>query len=242
MSDSLEVMMHRLRLPAMAENWKLIDCRDPEQYLTELLTLELKSRKANKVNKLVKAANFTIIKTLSEYEWNENIEIPDGLSRADLYSLRFLEKKENLILIGAVGTGKTHLATALAFEACQQGHEVRFYNAMDLANELQEKSEKGELADYIKSMKKVELIVIDEVGFLPLQVKQAQLLFQLISRWYENKSLIITSNLEFSQWASIFQDGRLSAALIDRLVHHSHILLFSGESRRLSQVMARQKS
>ena len=156
--------------------------------------------------------------------------------------LTFLDPKENLIFMGAVGTGKTHLATAIALKACQEGREVRFFTAASLANLLLEKNNKGALNGFLGSLKKTELIVIDEVGFVPLHKDAAELLFQVISDCYERKSLIITSNLEFSQWNTVFGDNRLTAALIDRLIHHSHIVIFSGESYRLTQSMRRQKT
>jgi DNA replication protein DnaC len=152
-----------------------------------------------------------------------------------------VQRRENLILLGVVGTGKTHLATAIALELCEQGRNVRFFTAAGLANLLIERSKRGLLGSFIDSLKKVELIVVDEVGFVPLHKEAAELLFQVISNCYEQKSLIITSNLEFSQWNTVLGDNRLTAALIDRLIHHSHIVVFGGESFRLQESMRRQK-
>lgn len=156
--------------------------------------------------------------------------------------LHFLAPKENLIFMGSVGTGKTHLATAIALKACQEGRRVRFFTAAELANILLEKNTKGTLNNYLGTLKKVELVVIDEIGFVPLHKDAAELLFQVISDCYERKSLIITSNLEFSQWNTVFGDNRLTAALVDRLIHHSHIVIFSGESYRLTQSLNRQRA
>ena len=156
--------------------------------------------------------------------------------------LQFLAPKENLIFMGSVGTGKTHLATAIALKACQEGRRVRFFTAAELANILLEKNTKGTLNNYLGTLKKVELVVIDEIGFVPLHKDAAELLFQVISDCYERKSLIITSNLEFSQWNTVFGDNRLTAALVDRLIHHSHIVIFSGESYRLTQSLNRQRA
>ena len=156
-------------------------------------------------------------------------------------NLKFLSAKENLIFMGTVGTGKTHLATAIALKACQEGKRVRFFTAASLANILMERNAKGTLNGFLSTLKKAELIVVDEVGFVPLYKDAAELLFQVISDCYERKSLIITSNIEFSQWNTVFGDNRLTAALIDRLIHHSHIVIFSGESYRLAQSMQRQK-
>lgn len=174
--------------------------------------------------------------------------LPDFMSSKRLMILNgdrkwnFLPAKENLIFLGAVGTGKTHLATAIALKACQEGHKVRFFTAASLANLLLEKNSKGTMNSFMGSLKKVELIVVDELGFVPLSKDAAELMFQVISECYERKSLIITSNLEFSGWNTVLGDNRLTAALIDRLVHHSHIVIFSGESYRLQQSLKRQKS
>ncbi|MCD7820954.1 MAG: ATP-binding protein, partial [Clostridiales bacterium] len=147
----------------------------------------------------------------------------------------------NLIFMGAVGTGKTHLATALSLQACQKGQRVRFFTAASLANTLLEKNNKGTLNAFLSGLKRTELIVLDEVGFVPLHKDGAELLFQVVSDCYERRSMIITSNLEFSQWNSVFGDNRLTAALIDRLIHHSHIVIFSGESYRLTQSLTRNR-
>lgn len=139
-------------------------------------------------------------------------------------------------------TPEPHLAAEIALKACQESHRVRFFTAASLANILLERNNKGTLNGFMTSLKKVELIVIDELGFVPLHKDAAQLMFQVISDCYERKSLIITSNLEFSGWNTVLDDNRLTAALIDRLVHHSHIVIFSGESYRLQQSMKRQKT
>lgn len=130
----------------------------------------------------------------------------------------------------------------VALKACQEGRRVRFFTAAELANILLEKNTKGTLNNYLGTLKKVELVVIDEIGFVPLHKDVAELLFQVISDCYERKSLIITSNLEFSQWNTVFGDNRLTAALVDRLIHHSHIVIFSGESYRLTQSLNRQRA
>lgn len=242
MPESIEQAMRTLKLGGMAKEWRSVPYRDPEQYVRELLELELREREANRINRMVKTAGFQVIKTLEDFVWNSQIELPQGLSRPYMEELGFLKAKENLIFLGAVGTGKTHLATAIALKACQQGRHVRFFTAASLANILLEKNSKGTLNGFLGAMRKAELLIIDEIGFVPLHKDAAELLFQVISDCYERKSLIITSNLEFSQWNTVFGDNRLTAALIDRLIHHSHIVIFSGESYRLTQSMLRQKA
>lgn len=242
MPEQIETMMRQVKLGGMAKGWRAVQFQDTEQYVTELLKLELQEREANRINRMVKTAGFRVLKTLDDFVWTPAIELPAGLTQEYMTSLDFLAPRENLIFMGAVGTGKTHLATAIALKACQEGRSVRFFTAASLANILLEKNAKGQLNGFLAGLKKVELIVIDEVGFVPLHKDAAELLFQVISDCYERKSMIITSNLEFSQWNTVFGDNRLTAALVDRLIHHSHIVIFSGESYRLTQSMNRQRA
>lgn len=241
MSEQLEQYMRMLKLGGLAKDWRTIKYENTEQYLRDLLELELKEREVNRINRMVKVAGFRVIKTLEDFVWSGNIQMPQGLTQQDMEQFSFIDKKENLIFMGTVGTGKTHLATAIALRACQNGKHTRFFTATSLANILLEKNSKGTLNSFLGTLKRVELMVIDEIGFVPLHKDAAELLFQVISDCYERKSLIITSNLEFSGWNTVFGDNRLTAALIDRLIHHSHILIFSGESYRLNQSMLRQK-
>ena len=241
MSEQIKRYMRTLKLGGLAKEWQSVHYQNNEQYVTDLLEIELKEREINRINRMVKTAGFRVIKTLEDFAWTQKIEIPQGLAKEDMETFAFIEKKENLIFMGSVGTGKTHLATAIALRACQNGIHARFFTATSLANILLEKNQKGTLHSFLIALRKVELIVIDEVGFVPLHRDAAELLFQVISDCYERSSLIITSNLEFSQWNTVFGDNRLTAALIDRLIHHSHILIFSGESYRLAQSMLRQK-
>ena len=240
MSEQIEAMMRQVKLGGMAKGWRTVSFENPEQYVAELLRLELKEREANRINRMVKTAGFRVLKTLDDFVWTSAVEFPNGLTQEYMTDLDFLAARENLIFMGTVGTGKTHLATAIALKACESGKHVRFFTAASLANVLLEKNSKGTLNSYLSTLKKAELMVIDEIGFVPLHKDAAELLFQVISDCYERKSLIITSNLEFSQWNTVFGDNRLTAALVDRLIHHSHIVIFSGESYRLAQSMQRQ--
>ena len=242
MAEQIEQLMRQVKLGGMAKGWRSVPYENTEQYVTDLLTLELQEREANRINRMVKTAGFRVMKTLDDFVWNSAIELPGGLTQEYMTDLHFLAPKENLIFMGSVGTGKTHLAPAMAWNACQEGRRVRFFTAAELANILLEKNTKGTLNNYLDTLKKVELVVIDEIGFVPLHKDAAELLFQVISDCYERKSLIITSNLEFSQWNTVFGDNRLTAALVDRLIHHSHIVIFSGESYRLTQSLNRQRA
>ena len=241
MTESLEQQMRTLKLGGLAKLWMTVPYENTEQYVRDLVALELREREANRINRMVKTAGFPVIKTLDEFIWNKSAELPAGMTPETISSLSFIDRKENLIFMGSVGTGKTHLATALAMKACEEGKRVRFYTAASLANLLLEKNQRGLLHTFLNTLKRVELIVVDEIGFVPLHKDAAELLFQVISDCYERRSLIITTNLEFSGWNMVFGDNRLTAALVDRLIHHSHILIFTGDSYRLTQSMHRQR-
>lgn len=241
MDKSIEQMMRELKLGGLAKDWRSIEFRDTDQYVRDLLTLEQLEREGNRVTKLTKQAGFRVLKTLKSFKWKPGIELPGSITREGVESGAFIERCENLILMGSNGTGKTHLATAIAYDQCKQGKKVRFFTATSLANTLQDKRDNGGLAKYLAQLGKVELIVIDEIGFITLHKDSAELLFQVVSDAYERQSLIITSNLEFSQWNTTFGDSKLTAALIDRLIHHSHIVVFGGQGQRMEDAMSRQR-
>jgi DNA replication protein DnaC len=239
--DNIEQAMKALRLGGLAKEWRSVSYHNNEQYMRELLNLEIKEREANRTARMIKQANFRVIKTLDDFVWKSTIEIPPTITQQEIETASFLKNKENLVLMGVSGTGKTHLAAALAMSLCEKGRPVRFYTATGLANILQEKHQRGTLVSFMSSLRKVELLIIDEIGFITLHKEASELLFQVISDCYEQKSLIITSNLEFSQWNTVFGNDKLTAAMIDRLIHHSHILVFSGPSHRLEESVQRQK-
>ena len=239
--ESIEQTMKTLKLSGLAKEWRNVPYRDPEQYMRELLDIEVKEREANRMARMIKQAGFRVMKTLDSFVWKPGIEIPNTITREEMESAAFVNHKENLVLMGAVGTGKTHLATAIALNLCQQGRHVRFFTATGLANILQERHQRGTLTSFMSSLRRVELLVLDEIGFITLHKEASELLFQVVSECYEQKSLIITSNLEFGQWNSVFGDNKLTNALVDRLIHHSHIVVFSGPGHRLEESMQRQK-
>jgi len=238
---SIEQTMKTLKLGGMAKEWRNLVYHDSEQYMRELLDIEVREREANRMTRMVKQAGFRVIKTLDDFTWKPGIELPGTITREGIEAASFVKNKENLLLMGASGTGKTHLATAVAMGLCEKGRHVRFFTATGLANILQEKYQKGMLASFMASLRKVELMVLDEVGFVTLHKETSELLFQVISDCYEQKSLIVTSNLEFSQWNAVFGNDKLTAAMIDRIIHHSHILVFSGPSHRLEESVQRQR-
>ena len=241
MIENIEQTMRSLKLGGMAKDWRNVEYRDAEQYMRDLLEIEVREREANRMARMIKQAGFRVIKTIDKFIWKPTIEIPASITREEMETAAFVQEKENLVLMGAVGTGKTHLATAIALGLCQKGKHVRFFTATGLATLLQEKHQKGVLSGFMTSLKRVELLVLDEIGFITLHKEASELLFQVVSDCYEQKSLIITSNLEFSQWNTVFGDSKLTAALVDRLIHHSHIVVFSGPGHRLEESIARQR-
>jgi DNA replication protein DnaC len=239
--QSIEQTMRTLKLGGLAKEWRGVAYHDAEQYMRDLLDIEVREREANRMARMVKQANFRVIKTLDAFIWKPAIDVPATITREEIENAAFVKNKENLLLMGVSGTGKTHLATAIAMNLCEKGRHVRFYTATGLANILQEKHQRGTLTNFMTSLRKVELLVLDEVGFITLHKEAGELLFQVISDCYEQKSLIVTSNVEFSQWNTVFGNDKLTAAMIDRLIHHSHILVFSGPSHRLEESVRRQR-
>ena len=239
--QSIEQTMRTLKLGGMAKEWRGVTHHDNEQYMRDLLDIEVREREANRMSRMIKQAGFRVIKTLDNFIWKPGIELPGSITREEVETASFVQDKENLVLMGACGTGKTHLATAIALSLCEKGRHVRFFTATGLANTFQEKCQRGTLAGFMASLRKVELLVLDEIGFVTLHKEASELLFQVVSDCYEQKSLVITSNLEFSQWNTVFGNDKLTAAMIDRLIHHSHILVFTGPGHRLEESMQRQR-
>lgn len=243
-SENMEIIeqtMRTLKLGGLAKEWRSVTYNNNEQYMRDLLDIEVREREANRMSRMIKQAGFRVIKTLDNFVWKQAVEVPSTITREEIETASFIKAKENLVLMGAVGTGKTHLATAIALNLCKQGRHVRFYTATGLANTLLEKQQRGMLTSFLMSLRKVELLVLDEIGFITLHKEASELLFQVVSDCYEQKSLIFTSNLEFAQWNTVFGNSKLTAAMISRLIHHSHIVIFSGSDHRLEDSMRRQK-
>lgn len=239
MSHTIADMCRLLRLAHIADAVQTRNDPQTIDLVEEILTMELEGRKRSKLSKLVHQAGFPHLKTFDGYVF-DNIGFPPGCNRDKLQSLEWVNRKENVLMLGAVGTGKTHMAIALGVSACQQGMNVQFFRAAELVAILQEKFGQGLLTRYQAKVRKADLLILDEVGYVPFSQTGSELLFNVIADCYEQQSVIVTSNLEFGQWTSIFGDNKLTAALIDRLVHHAHILTFTGESFRLKEALARK--
>lgn len=209
------------------------------EYLSSALQKEVKRREENKKERLVKRARFPVYKTFEGYEYR-NAKLPPALSREELESVKFIEEKNNLVLYGPVGIGKTHMAIAAGIKACMKGHKVRFYTVTELVLKLAEARKNGTLERLRNDLNSLDLLILDEWGYVPVDRDGSQLLFRVISDSYESKSLILTTNLEFSKWGSIFTDDQMAAAMIDRLVHHGHLILFEGNSYRMEHALMKQ--
>lgn len=203
-------------------------------FLEALLIEENNYRNTRSKHMLQKTAGFPYIKTLEQFDMAFNAAIPTK-AITQLFSLSFIERKENVIILGASGLGKTHIAISLGYAATQAGYKVRFISAADLLLYLETAKKQEKLKDYMRRITThYKLLIIDELGYLPVNREQANLLFQVIAKRYENQSTLITSNLNFGQWdQTLGNDSTLTAALLDRLLHHSHIIQFKGKSYRL---------
>ena len=175
-------------------------------------------------------------KTLDGYDWG-SVAWPDSFGRDDLLSLSFLDRHEDVVLMGDVGTGKTHMLEALCALCCQSMRQARFFTASSLVMRLRRARDGGSLDRELAQLARAELLGIDELGFLPLDVDGARLLFQVVSESYERQSLVITTNLEFSRWGTVFGDDQMAAAVIDRVCHHGRLLRFRGESYRVRHAL-----
>jgi len=212
---------------------KKIKAKNNLEFLLELFTAEIEERDRKRRNAYMKAARFDLLKTFENYTF-ENIRFPNSITAEDLQNCMFIPKKENIILYGNVGAGKTHLAIATGLAACDAGFRTRFWRTATLVNALTESKRRGELSLFMKQFDKLDLLICDEWGYVPIDSDGSKLLFQVVSECYERKSLIITTNLEFARWNDIFTDTKITAALLDRIIHHSHLLDFTNrDSRRL---------
>ncbi len=233
----LEAYLRALNLPTFLQLYQSYaqdaarNGLSPERFLLGLCEAEMASRDAKRIESSIKRAKFPFLKEIADYDFTaiENISKTTFL---ELAQGGYMSRAENLILVGNPGLGKTHLAIGLALAACRQGKRVRFYKTAALINDLQVAQKKLTLSGFVARFVKLDLLVLDELGFIAVDKAGGQLLFQLISDLYEQVSMIITSNLRFGDWNAIFGDATLTTAFLDRLTHKGRILEFVGESYR----------
>jgi len=244
MTDAPELLLANhlktLRLPTfLREHDKLAricaaEGADHVRYLARLTELELIDRERRMVERRIKSAKFPAVKSLDSFDFKA-IPSLNKMMVLELARCDWIERRENVIALGPSGTGKTHVALGLGLAACQKGMPVAFVTAAALVNELMEARDEKRLLRLQRQLAKVGLLIIDELGFVPLSKTGAELLFELISQRYERGSTLITSNLPFEEWTDTFGTERLTGALLDRLTHHVNILEMNGESYRLNQ-------
>ena len=242
----LEHHLKKLRLPTMGREWEAVaascakEGRDYGDFLLGLTERELIEREQRAAERRIKGAKFPVLKTIDSFDFAAQPTINEPLMR-QLLSGEYLEARENILLIGNSGTGKSHLATALGFAACTQGRKVRFWSATALVTHMLELREQRDLKQFLTQIEKLELLVLDELGYVPFSKDGAELLFEVVSRAYERLSLIVTTNLPFEQWTEVMGSERLTGALLDRVTHRVHIIEANGESYRLKDARKRHK-
>jgi DNA replication protein DnaC len=214
---------------------------DHVRYLLRLAELELIDREQRLVERRIRAARFPAVKSLDSYDFTALPSLNKALV-LELARCEYLARRDNVIALGNAGTGKTHIALGLGLAACQKGLAVGFTTAAALVHELIEAGDEKRLLRLQRQLAACKLLIIDELGYVPLSPTGAELLFEVFSQRYERGSVIVTSNLPFDEWTSVFGSERLTGALLDRLTHHVHILEMNGESYRLRQSKHRRRS
>jgi DNA replication protein DnaC len=237
--EALNRHLDTLRLPFIKEHCQELAAAAAQNsllhldYLAQLIEGEEAQRSGRVVARRIQAARFPVVKTLESFRWDWPKKI-NRLEIQDLFRLQFLEQKANVIFLGLVGLGKTHLASALGYAACQQGLHVLFANAIDVINTLHAAQNRGTLKSQLRKYTSPALLILDELGYLPVDQRGADLLFQVISARYERGSIVLTTNKAFKQWPSIFNgDSTITSAVLDRLLHHCHTNVIEGSSYRM---------
>jgi DNA replication protein DnaC len=238
--------LKQLKLPTMLRDYASVAAvcgRENASFETFLLRLcerELVERQQRATERRIKAAKFPTLKTIESFRFDAQPSINEALVR-ELLTCEFIDRRENVLLIGNSGTGKTHLATALGLAGCREGRKVRFFSVTGLVTGLLEAREDRKLERLLRQLGRQGLLILDELGYVPFTKAGAELLFEVVSRAYERQSLVVTTNLPFEQWAEVCGSQRLTGALLDRLTHRVHIIEANGESYRLRDSQRRMR-
>ncbi len=243
--ELIRIYAKQLKLPTVLNHEEALRQAESQgwgyqQFLQEILFREIEQRQQNQQRRRIRAARFPMQKSLDDFEFKNLTHVEEALIW-QLASGEFVDRHENIIMIGNPGTGKTHLAIGLGARLCKQKYRVRFYTAADLANDLSEAQANHRLSRLEQALNKNDLLILDELSYLTFTKPQAELLFHQLSIRNERGSVIITTNQEFSRWGEFFPDAMLTAALVDRLTHHSHILNMNGDSYRLKEKLRQGK-
>lgn len=207
---------------------------DYDEFLLELTSTELQARAENRLNRRIREAKFPLMKPVETFELNAVPDLDIRLFR-ELTGCSYIRERKNIIFLGRSGTGKTHMATALGIEACKNNYRTRFITCYGLANELIEAREERQLQRLLQRYSRYDLLILDELGYVPFSKEGSELLFQVLAERHEKGSIIITTNLGFADWTQVFGDPVMTAALLDRLTHKAHIINCAWESYRLKQ-------
>jgi DNA replication protein DnaC len=250
MSDAnallLKANLKQLRLPTILAEWEKLareaaDRDEPyDAYLLRLTELEVAARSANAVAARIRAAGFPVLKDFDTFDFTATPALPKQ-KVLELARGEWVEQHWNCCLIGGSGTGKTHVATAWGLALCRLGKRVKFVTAAGLATQLEEARQQHRLDRLLTLLDRLDLLIVDELGYLSFTRDGAELLFQVFADRYERRSLLITSNLPFGEWGTVFQGERMTAALLDRLTHKCHIFEMNGESYRFRESMKTKK-
>ena len=234
----LEHHLKELKLPTFLREYGKMAAQcaaegvDHPQYLLRLAELELINRHQRMVQRRIRAARFPSVKSLDTFDFTAIPSVNKTLV-LELARCEYVQRRKNIIAVGNSGTGKTHVALGLGLAACQRGMAVGFTTAAGLVHELMEARDERRLLNLQRQLSRLSLLIIDELGFVPLSTTGAELLFEVFSQRYERGSILVTTNLPFDEWTEVFGSERLTGALLDRLTHHFHILEMNGDSYRL---------
>ena len=237
----LEARLQRLQLRYIQDQYQALAARAAEQqlshleYLALLIEGEAAARESRSIERRIRNARFPVLKTIDDFQWSW----PEKINRPqiqNLFRLAFIADKANVVLIGNVGLGKTHLSIALGAAACQNGHTVLFATAVDIINTLAAAQSAGRLKREFQRYLKPDVLIVDELGYLPIDKHGADLLFQIISQRYERAPTVITTNRVYKRWPQIFNnDSTLTSAILDRVLHHAETVVIEGKSFRMKE-------